>query len=237
MLLSSAKLANAMRSFLLTHSPSPIEVRIILHVLPLPTPDPPSMAQNSEYRQMSAARGPCPDPPEELHIVFFPEETFMLAKMCWDFSGHGITSRRADQCLELLGVPSRDPVAGLPPHASSFTPETAYNDSPGGSVESLPDGLCQNQTTRLVQCDEQPLPYAEAKSVLRRRIARALEGDFTGLSETLTSVPNDSGSGTLSDDDVFLYLNGMNAIWHAHQLILQTTEKLGKVAGKSICFG
>lgn len=223
MLLSSAQLANAMRSFLLTHSPSPIEVRVILHVLPTPTPGP-----------HNTARGPCPNQPEELHIVFFPEESFVLAKMCWDFSGHGITSRRADQCLELLGVPSRDPVAGLPPHTTSFTPET---DSPAGSVESLPDGLCQNQTARLVQCDEQPLPYAEAKSVLRGRIARALEGDFPGLSDAPALVPNASGSETLSADDVFLYLNGMNAIWHAHQLILQTAEQMGKVPGKSICFG
>ncbi|KAG9049959.1 hypothetical protein FS837_008309 [Tulasnella sp. UAMH 9824] len=237
MLLSTAKLANAMRSFILAHSPSPVEVRIILHVLPLLTPDLHNIEEKSQYRQVSAVQEPCRDQSSELHIVFFPEESFMLAKMCWDFSGHGITSRRADQSLELLGVPSRDPVAGLPPQATSSTPENASNDSPGGSVESLPDGLWQNQTKRLVQCNEQPLPYAESKSVLRRRIARALEGDFPAPPTTPPSIPSGLGLNTLSDDDVFLYLNGMNAIWHAHQLILQTTEKLGKVAGKSICFG
>lgn len=90
----------------------------------------------------------------------------------------------------------------------------------------------------LIQCDEEPLPYAEARSALQQRIAQALRGDFSGPFEVSPSpVSKKSDDQLVSDDDVFLYPGGMSAIWHAHQLILQTVEKVGKVAGKSICFG
>ncbi|KIO23692.1 hypothetical protein M407DRAFT_26894 [Tulasnella calospora MUT 4182] len=81
---------------------------------------------------------------------------------------------------------------------------------------------------RLVQYDEQPLPYAEARVVLRRRIARALEGDFSSPAEPSPSpIPqnNASGSQNISGEDVFLYPCGMNPIWHAHRLILQAAEQ------------
>ncbi|KIO34442.1 hypothetical protein M407DRAFT_218652 [Tulasnella calospora MUT 4182] len=239
MLLSSAKLADAMRSFLLTHSPSPIVVRIAQHVLPPSAPDTHNTPETRHHDQSSGNHESRPQQPLELHIVFFPAESFKLAKLCWKYTGHGISSRRADKCLELLGTQSLDPARGLPTSTTNSRPQTPNNSSPGGSVESLPDIQSENQTMMLVQCHEEPLPYDEARLVLQRRIARALEGDFSSASGAPPSVLESNGSGTriLSDDDVYLYLTGMNAIWHAHQLILQTTEKMGKVAGKSICFG
>lgn len=176
-------------------------------------------------------------------MVFFPADSFLLAKTYWQCSGHGISSRRAYKCLELLGVPLPD-VLNLPegpPFSPTSSPSgTSHSSSPGGSLESLLDALSQSQTMQLVQCDEQPLHYAEARLVLQRRIARALEGDFSSPGETPPSPilqNNVSRIPTLSDDDVFLYPGGMNAIWHIHQLILQTSEEMGKVPGKSICFG
>lgn len=41
----------------------------------------------------------------------------------------------------------------------------------------------------------------------------------------------------LSADDVYLYPGGMNAIYQAHQLMLQCAIRAGKTPGKSICFG
>lgn len=233
MLLSSAKLADAMRSFLLANSPSPIAVRIVLHMLSSSTPDTHNTSQARHHNHSSGNHEVA------LHIVFFPVDSFKLAKLCWKYTGHGISSRRAGKCLELLGILSPDPARGLFASTRSSRSETPNNSSPGGSVESLRDEPSDGQTTMLVQCDEEPLSYGEARLVLQRRIARALEGDFSSTCGTPASISDNNSSGTriISDDDVFLYLTGMNAIWHAHQLILQTTEKMGKVAGKSICFG
>ncbi|KIO25427.1 hypothetical protein M407DRAFT_210584 [Tulasnella calospora MUT 4182] len=89
-LVSSAKLAEAMRSFLHIHSPSPVAVRIAHHVLPPPTPDP-------NHDQVSENQELCSDQSLELDIVFFPAESFMLAKTCWELSGTGVFSRRADR--------------------------------------------------------------------------------------------------------------------------------------------
>ncbi|KAG9049960.1 hypothetical protein FS837_008310 [Tulasnella sp. UAMH 9824] len=222
MLVSSAKLADACRSYLLEHSPSPIEVRVVHHALSSSTPNQQDL---------------------KLHMIFFPADSFKLAKSYWQYAGHGISSRRADRCLELLGTTSPDMASlcsSLSPTTTRSPSRTPKGSSPGGSVECLQDGLSQNQTMQLVRCDEQPLPYAEARPVLQRRIAQALKGDFSSpaeMSPYSTLQNNTSGSQTLSDDDVYLYPGGMNAIWHAHQLILQTAQQMGKVAGKSICFG
>ncbi|KIO25428.1 hypothetical protein M407DRAFT_25227 [Tulasnella calospora MUT 4182] len=241
MLVSSAKLADAGRFFLQRHSPIPIAVRVVQHALSSSTVDEEGADSQNDH-QASQEHDSCPQQVLERHMLFFPADSFLLAKSYWQCSGHGISSRRAYRCLELLGIPLPDALnldGGLPPRSTSSS-GTSNSSSPGGSVESLQDGLSQNQTMRLVQSDEQLLPYAEARVVLQRRIARALEGDFSNPTEPspLPISPNKaSGSRTISDDDVFLYPGGMNAIWHAHQLILQAAEQMGKVPGKSICFG
>ncbi|KAG9022632.1 hypothetical protein FS837_006262, partial [Tulasnella sp. UAMH 9824] len=176
MVWSSAKAAETQRSFLLTHSPSPIAVRTALHVLSSPTQKTCDAKENTNDDQAPGNHELFPNQRLELHMVFFPtdEETFALAKKGWSYTGNGISSRRADTCLEILGAASRDPVAGRLLSTTSSTPGTPSDGSSGSSVESLPDELSRRQTTLLVQCDEQPLPYAEAKQALRQRIARAL---------------------------------------------------------------
>ncbi|KAG8894076.1 hypothetical protein FRC01_013173, partial [Tulasnella sp. 417] len=219
----------------------PSSVRVVHHPLSRSTPDPQDPADDQNHDQTHEYRGPCSHQPLELHIVFFPAESFKLAKSYWQWTGHGISSRRAYKCLELLDTPLPDALnlAGGFSSSSASSSGTPNSGSPGSSVESLQDGVRQNQTMQLVQCDEQPLPYSEARLVLQQRIARAVRGDFSDSSEPTSSIPQNDGSGVRlpSHDDVFLYPGGMNAIWHAHQLILQTAEQMGKVAGKSICFG
>ncbi|KAG8955147.1 hypothetical protein FRC04_009605 [Tulasnella sp. 424] len=242
-LVSSSKLADACRSFLLVHSPSPITVRVARRALASSTSGQHCPKETLNHCQGSEEHGSSPQQLLDLHMVFFPAESFPLARYYWAYTGHGISSRRADRCLKLLDM-SSPAVSGISVGVSTSTitstSGTSNGNSPGGSVESPHAGLGQNQTMLLVQCDEELLPFAEARSVLQRRIARALRGEFSSPSEASPSPDlkkDDSGRQLLSDDDVFLYPGGMNAIWHAHRLILQTAEKTGKVVGKSICFG
>ncbi|KAG8955151.1 hypothetical protein FRC04_009609 [Tulasnella sp. 424] len=237
MLVSSAKLADEYHSFLLRHSPSPIKVRVAHHTLSSSTSN--CLPENPSYRQESKDHESFTQKPVELHMVFFPAESFKLAKSYWRYTGHGISSRRAERCLELLDIPvSNVPnIPGLSSGATSSLSTMPNGSSPETSVESPQAGLNQNQTMRLVHCDEKPLPHLEARSALQQRIARALRGDFSSPGAASLSPVSKSNDQLVSDDDVFLYPSGMNAIWHAHQLILQTAKKLGKVAGKSICFG
>ncbi|KAG8903059.1 hypothetical protein FRC01_009344 [Tulasnella sp. 417] len=238
LLVSSAKLADAYRSYLLVHSSTPIAVRVAQHPLSPTTPDPKDPTVNQNDDQTPEDRRSCPRQPLELHMVFFPEESLGLARSYWQSTGHGISSRRACKYLELLGIPPSDVlnVAGGFSSSSTSSAGTPNNSSPGSSVKSLQDGVRQTQTMQLVKCDEQPLPYTEARLALQRRIARAVRGDFSGPSEPPSPIP-ENGVRTPSNDDVFLHPGGMNAIWHAHQLILQTAEQMGNAAGKSICFG
>jgi cystathionine gamma-synthase len=72
-----------------------------------------------------------------------------------------------------------------------------------------------------------------AKSAIRRRIAGALQADV-GLSSSLSLEmgSNTRGIVNLREDDIFLFPCGMNAIFNAHRLLLES-----RGAMKSINFG
>ncbi|KAG8917597.1 hypothetical protein FRC01_002348 [Tulasnella sp. 417] len=209
LLVSSAKLAYAYRSYLLVHSSTPITVRIAHHPLSPTTPDRQDPTVNQNNGQIPEDPGSCPDQPLELHMVFFPAESLRLARSYWQSTGHGISSRRACKYLELLGTPPPDVlnVAGGFSSSSASSAGTPNNSSPGSSVESLQNGVRQSQTMQLVKCDAQPLPYNEARLVLQQRIARAVRGDFSGPSEPPSPIPHNDGSEVRvpSEDDVFLF--------------------------------
>ncbi|KAG8965741.1 hypothetical protein FRC05_003058 [Tulasnella sp. 425] len=59
----------------------------------------------------------------------------------------------------------------------------------------------------LLRCDNEPLPFTEARSVLQRGITRVLGDDFSAPSEASPSpdVKNDESARRLLSDDVFLY--------------------------------
>lgn len=133
----------------------------------------------------------------------------------------------------------------------------------GGSISSIPvvaavppksveepdvDDITKDHTNYLEERYGRNMPlssYSVAKRALRRRIAGVLLRDSNSPSDPVEAlggaqaVVGESWRGVqdVSESDVFLYPTGMSAIWHAHQLALGTAEKMGKVAGKSVCFG
>ncbi|KAK7043860.1 Cystathionine gamma-synthase [Paramarasmius palmivorus] len=170
-----------------------------------------------------------------LHIVLFPAEAFPIAKQFWQHAGSGISSRLAEHCLGLL--PDASPPT-TPPSTATTTPipyKKASNrhysvKEPAKGLPSpvpgpKPDALTNDHTTYLEERYGRNLPIASAetaKRALRRRIAGTL---VTEDVEELTQ-------GRVSENDVYLFPSGMNAIWSAHQLALGV-----KPEAKSVCFG
>lgn len=119
----------------------------------------------------------------------------------------------------------------------------------------------QNATTQVVEQDEDVLArYVEerygrnldlslaplAKLAMRRRIAGVLSespGEEVPVHELAAQGKGpgqqESSRGVLglTEDDVWLYPCGMNAIFHAHQLAMHAWRRAGREVGKSICFG
>jgi len=89
---------------------------------------------------------------------------------------------------------------------------------------------------------------AKVKLAIRRRIAGSLT-ENTDLDDALDASEscrqkerqNEVVEGDrlrdVSEDDVYLYPSGMNAIFSAHQLVMGEAQKRGKPPLKSICFG
>lgn len=125
------------------------------------------------------------------------------------------------------------------------------------SVEGLPPPILENGTLAIDQDEDVLARYVEerygrnldlslaplAKLAMRRRIAGVL-AEQPGQAIAVEDIQNapQGGESTrgvqgLTEDDVWLYSCGMNAIFHAHQLVMGTREAEGKPVGKSVCFG
>lgn len=89
-LLPTPKTAQACRAFLLAHSSLPIPTRIVEFVI-CPDGNPPFSPNGDDEGCL------------ELQIILFPAEHWALAKSFWQHTGMGISSRRADRGLALLG--------------------------------------------------------------------------------------------------------------------------------------
>ncbi|BGP39927.1 Cystathionine gamma-synthase [Rhodotorula kratochvilovae] len=82
-----------------------------------------------------------------------------------------------------------------------------------------------------------------AKLAMRRRIAGVLReqpGEAIPVEKMRADdAREESNRGVvgLTEDDVWLYPCGMNAIFHAHQLAMDARRNQGKEVGKSVCFG
>ncbi|GAA5821520.1 hypothetical protein JCM3770_001061 [Rhodotorula araucariae] len=82
-----------------------------------------------------------------------------------------------------------------------------------------------------------------AKLAMRRRIAGVLReqpGEAIPVEKMRADdAREESNRGVvgLTEDDVWLYPCGMNAIFHAHQLAMDARRRQGMEIGKSVCFG
>lgn len=155
------------------------------------------------------------------------------------------------------------PRRGSADASSSSTPEAS--NSLANSVDQLPLPpvlpTANGNGVHLVEQDEDVLArYVEerygrnldlslaplAKLAMRRRIAGVLS-EQPGEEMTAQEVKqkgkqveqqeSSRGVKELTEDDVWLYPCGMNAIFHAHQLAMDAWQRQGKDVGKSVCFG
>lgn len=192
-----------------------------------------------------------------ISAVIFPTDLFSIAKQYWQHSGDGVSSRRAEFCHGLFreGVlvdqtalqatsdfqkttkgPKRYQKAAsdkIPQQASTTTPGSV--DEPQAAADSA-NAESRESSQFLEERFGRNLDVSfvgNARSAIRRRIAGSLVDEVD-----LTAAPSPDadlhmrGDFGLSEDDVYLYPCGMNAIFHTHRMLLQA-----RGPRKSISFG
>lgn len=188
--------------------------------------------------------------------VFFHRDSFPVAKLFWQHTGLGISSRFVEHYLRIL--PSSpawnksietgglQAVTGNKHYGSKPTrtqvPLLIASPSLTNAHESLTQSAYEEDFGRdqAVFFEERYgrnlnlFSAAHAKIALRRRIAGMLvAGAESGVDDEVEIANGQDVRGApVTDDDVYLYPTGMSAIWSSHQLALQT---LGE--RKSVCFG
>lgn len=194
--------------------------------------------------------------------VFFPDPAYPLAKQYWQHTGDGVSSRRAEFCHDLFRGNLLVPSSGAPPCASdASSPPSAARTFRGprryqrnGSIDGAlapaaaaakppsptkPPVESQESSRFLEERFGRNLDLslvAHAKSAIRRRIAGSLTHDVDLHSalppSSAASDSNSRGIRALTEDDVYLFPNGMNAIFNAHRSLLAARGAL-----KSVNFG
>ncbi|KAI6020026.1 pyridoxal phosphate-dependent transferase [Pisolithus orientalis] len=165
----------------------PSDLRIVHYVIH-PMGDPPSTLQ--ETSGLPVVSQSVPPQYAEVFALFFHADTYKVARRFWEHCGLGISSRYAEHCLSVLGIPDF-PKVKISKFFRVF-----------GKTDLIPKSL---------DASELPLTTgADAKAALRQRIASYFVRDES---------PTGAGT-NVSEDDVFLYPCGMSALWNAHQLLL-----------------
>ncbi|KAI9743278.1 MAG: hypothetical protein M1818_003124 [Claussenomyces sp. TS43310] len=193
----------------------------------------------------------------KISAVIFPKAAFPAAKQYWQHSGDGISSRRAEFCHSLFdeGLLLEETTMGiLNGQERLFKGPKRYQR--GGSIDksltqryshSTKGAQAENHSGDAVSEVKESSQFVEerfgrnmdvsqvdnAQSAIRRRIAGSLI-DEVDLTVPLSTKMDTSvrGVATLSEDDVYLYPCGMNAIFNAHQMLLTARGPM-----QSICFG
>lgn len=172
-----------------------------------------------------------------ISAVLFPGEHWPLAKAYWQHTGDGVSSRRAEYSHELL-------VAGIlkeknEDSARPYKGLRRYRDKKSLSIDLTPDTDSEKlDSTRFIEerfGRNLELKFAEkAKLAIKRRIAGTLTADVPledalELEQDQTRTRN---AHTASEDDIYLYSCGMNAIFNAHRTLLAARGGM-----KSIMYG
>lgn len=184
--------------------------------------------------------------------VFVPNaDAFTIARTFWQHTGLGISSRFAQRCLRLMNSSGLHKTSSppIPPSNGPSGPSRRYSakNHPKLTLSrvSTPNHDEPEETTSIYVEERYgrnlPIQQAlEAKFTLRRRIADILQEEQLPTPVTTpTFKKSQRGSGTLNEQDVYLYPNGMSSIFFAHQLSMavQTHVNAQQPVGKSVCFG
>lgn len=184
--------------------------------------------------------------------VLFVPEAFAYAKQYWQHSGDGVSSRRAEFCHGLYSQgllvlddshnPPTSPVRQIPCKGprryqrpmstddTASTPSSRFGQQKGSGPDSeetsrfVEERFGRNLDISLVE---------RAKVAIKRRIAGTLTTDVDVGNHPLPQAePSNRGVHGLSEQDIYLYPMGMNAIFNMHRLLLSSRGSY-----KSISFG
>jgi cystathionine gamma-synthase len=242
MLFPSTATAKQCQQFLLDKEPSlAIEDVHIVNLVPLVQEDRPDQEAENVISTLSC--------------VFFPVQSFKLAKQVWQHSGDGISSRRGEFCLKALqeGLLYRQGDLPLPEQQQARTCKGPRRyqkrESLNGADHGNSNGSIQNSDLKNPARDGKEYSQfveerfgrnlnaalaAKAKLAIRRRIAGCLTEDLE-LEKALETCSEASTQRLigLSEHDVFLYPTGMSSIFNTHRVLAATRAE----PRKSICFG
>lgn len=218
----SVKTARVCQFFLLDRSPpeSHPKIRILDFV--------PSSRTTAETQAVTS----------RLSCIIYRKEFWPIVKQVWMHTGNGISSRRAEFCLDAL--------------EDGFLVEKGKNhESTDKAFQRLCKGPRRYQgkgSLAGLTRDHEGREYAQfieerfgrnlstsladkAKLAVRRRISGVLTADVE-LNEALEKSSSEGRLAGLTEDDVYLFPTGMSAIFNTHQILTLAREPM-----KSICFG
>lgn len=190
--------------------------------------------------------------------VLFVPEAFSYAKQYWQHSGDGVSSRRAEFCHNLFtqGLLFVDDSQKYPPSAPVHRQvpckgprryqRKSADDTAAAAVAAAASSTAAKASEPAPDSDESSRFVEErfgrnldislverAKVAIKRRIAGTLTTDVDVDSHPLPKAePSNRGVQGLSEQDIYLYPMGMNAIFNMHRLLLSCRGSY-----KSISFG
>jgi len=176
-----------------------------------------------------------------IYACLFPQDHYPIAKQFWQHTGCGVSSRRAEYCKTLFDAGHLAPRKefSIPdelckgPKRYRRRPSTSDSKSNGTKTFNNTDFENKFVEERFGRNLDISLSR-NAKLAIRRRIAGRLLLNV-GLSHALNSRAEDNTTRTgrtISEDDVYLYPTGMNAIFNSHHSLI---NKMGSL--KSVCYG
>ena len=187
-----------------------------------------------------------------LSVVIYPDLYARYAKLFWQHSGEGVSSRRAeffhkafDEGLLMPRHLASEPQS--PTQATSKGPRRYQKDplpgaSPTWTVKEPVSALNTQANVDYLQFIEERFGRnldlsltAQAKLAIRRRIAAPLTYDLDADSTVSMGSRHmlERGIKNLSEDHVFLYPTGMSAIYNSHRMLRRVRD----TSLKSIMFG
>ncbi len=186
---------------------------------------------------------------EVVSAVIFPRVHSRVAKTFWQHSGDGVSSRRAEYChkafedgrltaheapvehtlVACFAPPSKGPRRYQKKDSTDLSPRK--QPAPGGALEGKD---CSRFVEERFGRNLDVSLACNAKLAIRRRIAGALTANVD-LKEALEM--NHTPTRTkhvedFSENDVYLYPNGMSSIFNTHRTMMACRGRL-----KSISFG
>lgn len=220
MVFPSYNVAKRCREFIKAKSEQTVPVR----VLQLSTPPPASEEDKSNVIEST------------IGVVFFPIESFSVAKSYWQHSGEGVSSRMGEYVLAELFHKDSDNSLNRLPRLSMLKQELQarqiLHKSPSIRSSSLHDETDREQETYIEQKYGRVLDLKfekEARAALRRRICGKVDKSNNQQEE----MERARRGKNLSETDVYLYPTGMAAIFNAHRALLSVVDK----PKMSVCFG